>query len=274
MEAGRSTACTTSISSDPAVPILLKKPYPKGPGMSLCQGRWNSQDIILPCTMQRGYDRGEYDPITEMEQKSRKYNVIDGLYDFRSCCGIYTVKDGLPLNPKGRTGLRGIGSLRWFGPNHSLHPVLTRWSTGSASGPNQTASKNILEVLVVRWKGNELWSLPGGMLDPGQKVPIRFKKLLEHTDLSEFLALLDSGTKVFRGYLDDPRNTDNAWIETLAVNIHLDTKENLDKLLQNLKKSDKNITLRWQLLEQKIPLLRQREGDSPEDSRAPPCSLL
>ncbi|CAI9616497.1 unnamed protein product [Staurois parvus] len=199
-------------------------------------------------------DRGEYDPKTEMEQKSRQYNVIDGLYDFRSCCGIYTVKDGLPLNPMGRTGLKGIGNMRWFGPNHSLHPVLTRWSTGSASGLNQTASKNILEVLVVRWRGNELWSLPGGTLDPGQRIPIRFKALLVHTDLSEFLALLDSGTEVFHGYLDDPRNTDNAWIETLAVNIHLDTKENLDKLLQNLKESDDDITLRWQLLEQKIPL--------------------
>lgn len=198
-------------------------------------------------------DRGMYDPKTEMEQKSCKYNSIDGLHDFRSCCGTYIVKDGLPLNPMGRTGLKGVGSLRWFGPNHSLHPVLTRWSTSSANGPNRKASKNI-EVLIVRWRGNELWSLPGGTLDPEQQIPIKFQALLDHTYLSEFLALLDSGTEVFHGYLDDPRNTDNAWIETRAINIHLDPKENLDKVLQNLKKSDDEITLRWQLLDYKIPL--------------------
>lgn len=31
-----------------------------------------------------------------------------------------------PRNPKGRTGLRGCGSLSCFGPNHTLQPVVTR----------------------------------------------------------------------------------------------------------------------------------------------------
>lgn len=31
-----------------------------------------------------------------------------------------------PRNPMGRTGLRGRGSLGWFGPNHTLQPVITR----------------------------------------------------------------------------------------------------------------------------------------------------
>ncbi|XP_072257010.1 transient receptor potential cation channel subfamily M member 2-like [Pyxicephalus adspersus] len=199
-------------------------------------------------------DRGTYNPNTEMEQKKRKYNSVDGLFDFRSCCGTYTVQDGLPLNPMGRTGLRGVGSLRWFGPNHSLHPVVTRWTTSSANGPNRKASKNMLEVLVVRRRENDLWSLPGGTLDPGQKVPIKFQALLKKSYLGKFLALLGSGTEVFHGYLDDPRNTDNAWIETQAINVHLDTKESLEKLLKNLKESDHEITLRWQLLDHKIPL--------------------
>lgn len=28
------------------------------------------------------------------------------------------------------------------------------------------------------------------------------------------------GLQVYKGYMDDPRNTDNAWIETVAVSIH------------------------------------------------------
>ena len=26
--------------------------------------------------------------------------------------------------------------------------------------------------------------------------------------------------EVYRGYVDDPRNTDNAWMETVAINFH------------------------------------------------------
>ena len=29
--------------------------------------------------------------------------------------------------------------------------------------------------------------------------------------------------QVYEGYVDDPRNTDNAWMETVAVNFHDDT---------------------------------------------------
>lgn len=31
-----------------------------------------------------------------------------------------------PRNPMGRTGLRGRGALSFFGPNHTLQPVVTR----------------------------------------------------------------------------------------------------------------------------------------------------
>ncbi|XP_073517307.1 transient receptor potential cation channel subfamily M member 2-like isoform X2 [Phyllobates terribilis] len=199
------------------------------------------------------HDRGSYDPAQELQQKKRKYNGVDGLLDFRSHLGTYRVEDGLPMNPMGRTGLRGVGSLRWFGPNHSLHPVLTRWSRNKKGSPNKMSHK-ILEVLVVKLMGNELWALPGGTLDPGKQVPLKFQNLLTPGYLGEFLVLLTAGTKVFHWYLDDPRNTDNAWIESLAINIHFDTIEANDRLLQNLKESDSEVSLRWQLLDHKIPL--------------------
>ena len=31
--------------------------------------------------------------------------------------------------------------------------------------------------------------------------------------------------QVYKGYVDDPRNTDNAWMETVAYNFHDDTGE-------------------------------------------------
>ncbi|XP_053312744.1 transient receptor potential cation channel subfamily M member 2-like [Spea bombifrons] len=199
-------------------------------------------------------DRGSYDPNYEISQKNRKYNALDGIYDFRSSCGIYIVKDGLPLNPMGRTGLTGVGSLRWFGPNHSLHPVLTRWSLNFMDFSPRKMSRKMLDVLVVKHKNNELWALPGGTLDPGQKIPPKLRSILKTQYLSEFLALLGGGTEVFRGYLDDPRNTDNSWIETQAVNVHLESLESMERLQENLQESNSEISLRWQLLDRKIPL--------------------
>ena len=45
----------------------------------------------------------------------------------RSLSGVYPLGlDGLPLNPTGRTGLRGRGRLSRWGPNHCDSVVLTR----------------------------------------------------------------------------------------------------------------------------------------------------
>ena len=33
-------------------------------------------------------------------------------------------------------------------------------------------------------------------------------------------ALFDRGKEIYRGYVDDPRNTDNAWMETTAYHFH------------------------------------------------------
>lgn len=38
------------------------------------------------------------------------------------------------------------------------------------------------------------------------------------------------GREVYRGYVDDPRNTDNAWMETVAVNFHDDEGRAVGKL--------------------------------------------
>ena len=37
-----------------------------------------------------------------------------------------------------------------------------------------------------------------------------------------------AASQVYRGYVDDPRNTDNAWIETVAISIHFSDQSNMD----------------------------------------------
>lgn len=77
------------------------------------------------------------------------------------------------------------------------------------------------------------WALPGGMVDRGQTVSAKVRRALEEeaavngaddAQQQAFRAQLDdlfaSGRQVFRGYVDDPRNTDNAWTETTASHFH------------------------------------------------------
>ena len=45
-----------------------------------------------------------------------------------------------------------------------------------------------------------------------------------------------SASLLYKGYLDDPRNTDNAWVETEVWNFHYDLGDDLDKRLKGVSK--------------------------------------
>ena len=58
--------------------------------------------------------------------KSIRFNAVDGNINRVSHWGPYKIEDGYPLNPVGRTGIRGRGNLGRWGPNHAADPVVTR----------------------------------------------------------------------------------------------------------------------------------------------------
>ena len=109
---------------------------------------------------------------------------------------------------RGRTGLAGRGVLgkyvqgiarfaksdlfshRW-GPNHAADPIVTRWQreeggqvvsdtkTGKqvdtfrwscSSGNVDTFQVQVLEFVAIQRKDTGAWAIPGGMVDPGEKV--------------------------------------------------------------------------------------------------------
>ena len=83
-----------------------------------------------------------------------------------------------------------------------------------------------------------------GMVEPGQQISTTLKKEFMEEALSgldmndeerkelkrQVDILFQGGTEVFKGYVDDPRNTDVAWIETLAMNYHDDSGEVFNKI--------------------------------------------
>lgn len=196
--------------------------------------------------------------------KSNHYNTIDTVHkvDRTSAHGPYAVtQDGFPRNPMGRTGISGRGLLGRFGPNHAADPVVTRWKRNAQTHEIEfdKAGNPVLQFVAIRRKDCGLWALPGGMVDPGEVASATVKREFGEEALSALTMgedeaaqvrrdldrLFDpsTATVVYKGYVDDPRNTDNAWMETTAVSIH-DSKGSLfDKF--NLQGGDDASDAKW-----------------------------
>ncbi|XP_061048805.1 transient receptor potential cation channel subfamily M member 2 isoform X1 [Eubalaena glacialis] len=159
-------------------------------------------------------------------------------------------------NPMGRTGLRGRGDLSCFGPNHTLQPVVTRWRRNQDGAICRKGIKKMLEVLVVKRSLSEHWVLPGGSREPGEMLPRKLKQVLWREFWPSFESLLMQGMEVYKGYVDDPRNTDNAWIETVAVSVHFPDQGDVElkRLNSHLHSCDAGVSIRWQVVDERIPL--------------------
>ncbi len=142
-----------------------------------------------------------------------------------------TLANPRPLNPRGRTGMQGRGLLGKWGPNFAADPVVTRYNPDKAGWP--------LEVVLIKRSDTGDWAIPGGMVDAGECVSVTLRRefteeALAHEDaklqrkcqrLVEQLFDDSNGVELYSGYVDDPRNTDNAWMETKAIHFHCSAEQ-------------------------------------------------
>lgn len=160
--------------------------------------------------------------------------------DRRSFEGNYLLDGrGYPQNPIGRTGMTGRGLLGRWGPNHAGDPIVTRWLRNSKGAMVLREGLPVLQMVAVKRRDNGQDALPGGMVDPDETVSATIKRefgeeALGSLDLSttekkkvmgQVDALFKGGVVLYRGYVDDPRNTDNAWMETVVSHAHDETGE-------------------------------------------------
>ncbi|XP_059160091.1 transient receptor potential cation channel subfamily M member-like 2 isoform X2 [Physella acuta] len=176
----------------------------------------------------------------------------------------------VPRNPMGRTGLRGRGKLYFWGPNHMMQAVISRWKAQPsgqqvASKAQDPPSSKRIEILVVQPPDTRTVSLPAefviGGISPHGTMCTLLKNYLSKDSDAEDVANYDqeemvqfysqfasaemqkknksmyayygySAMMVYRGYQDDPSNTDNAWQETEIWNFHYKYKDCFDSKIK------------------------------------------
>ena len=122
-----------------------------------------------------------------------------------------------PFNPRGRTGLMGRGRLYRWGPNIAVDAIVTRMGKDKE-----------LEIVAIKRSDNGKIAFPGGFLDAGENVIDALKRefkeevgnLQDPTRFDQIVNALfteERGIIVYAGYIDDSRNTDQSWIESIAV---------------------------------------------------------
>lgn len=198
-----------------------------------------------------------------------KWNSVDGNIDRSSYHGPYQVVNDQPLNPSGRTGICGRGVLGRWGPNHAADPVVTRWKHVTN---NDTSNEPILQFVAIQRGDTGEWALPGGMVDPGEKVTTTavrefqeeaMNSLTMSQDAKEvweekFKKFFSEGDIVYKGYVDDFRNTDNAWMETIAYNFHDESGGTVGAF--KLHAGDDAVGVRWVDVTPDINLFASHEG--------------
>ncbi|XP_050304005.1 ADP-ribose pyrophosphatase, mitochondrial isoform X2 [Anthonomus grandis grandis] len=206
-------------------------------------------------------------PLSDAKFKP-KWNALDGKINRKSHLGSYKVKNGRPLNPVGRTGLQGRGILGKWGPNHAADPIVTRWKVTDSQEKihNNFTNKPILQFCAIQRRDCRQWALPGGMVDPGEQVSETLKREFMEEALDSLEASFEQrkldeemikqffsfGSEIYKGYVDDPRNTDNAWMETVAVNFHDDNGQHVGKF--DLRAGDDAANVKWMDIDRSLAL--------------------
>ncbi|MBI3633199.1 MAG: NUDIX domain-containing protein [Candidatus Vogelbacteria bacterium] len=104
--------------------------------------------------------------------------------------------------------LRVPSVLGKWGANFAADPIVTRTNP-------QTGEMEMMAIL----RDNGEWAIPGGMVDKGEDVSATLRR--EFKEETGVDIDMSDAEEIYKGYVDDPRNTDNVWMETIAKHKHV-----------------------------------------------------
>lgn len=170
--------------------------------------------IVVENATKSGPERWADPPDVSTETVQRRktfYMMIDNHLDgiVISDSQIRLSNSGFPINPFRRTGYTGQGLLGKRGVNHAADPIVVRFNYRNLQ----------LECVLIKRADTGQWAIPGGMVDEGENVSKTLQREFEEeaastNDKTCLDEIFKTPIPIFKGYSDDPRNTDDAWIET------------------------------------------------------------
>eukprot|EP00033_Pygsuia_biforma_P001113 GCRY01001269.1.p1 GENE.GCRY01001269.1~~GCRY01001269.1.p1 ORF type:complete len:297 (-),score=57.16 GCRY01001269.1:239-1129(-) len=164
----------------------------------------------------------------------------------------------IPINPpEGKLtacGVTGRGLLGKWGPNFAADPIVSTFKRDASGAIVTNAGKPILQVVLIQRKDTGEFALPGGMVDFGEKLSLTAKREFseealnflessekekkEANELIDTLFASENAQLIYQGIVDDPRNTNNAWMETSVFVFHDKTGETFRFLERKLNAGD------------------------------------
>lgn len=181
----------------------------------------------------------DYKNVSKIELENRKVWRDNKLVTLKEA-KIKFDEFGKPITPI-NTGKKGRGLLGKYGPNHACDPIITRFNI----------YKLRFEFIGVKRNDTGQWAIPGGMVDPGEKVTQTLKReFIEEASSNTDKKIIDkifdksNETILYSGpTYGDPRTTDCAWIETYVANYHI--YYNLWSKIKLTSQPDENSAVAW-----------------------------
>eukprot|EP00043_Microstomoeca_roanoka_P012871 m.125316 g.125316 ORF g.125316 m.125316 type:complete len:1141 (-) comp15614_c1_seq5:98-3520(-) len=265
---GNGQPAADASADDPVLPA----DYPKSNGVK----RFSVDRQLVPwATPLPGYQPVEYTDPTIIGQvwadeedpsgiRFGQKDLINGKVVDRTTCHPVGIKldpeTKRPINPWGRTGLTGRGLLGKWGVNQAADTVVTRWKRAADGSILERDGRKVLEFVAIQRIDNGMWAIPGGFVDNGEDIAttngrefieeaLGIKEQNGRLSKEEEDAvnnLFSSGELVGRIYSSDPRNTDNAWVETFCVNFHDESGRYASRL--RLQGGDDATHARWMMV--------------------------
>ena len=222
-----------------AFPVPPEKRNPLVEFADYCPTNFTHQTVLDNAKKHKGERWADTEDVSPYDVCQRKsfFMMTDNRCKGSKLCDLHIKYDAqnYPLNPYCRTGYIGRGILGKFGSNHAADPIVVRFNYSTFQ----------FEFVAILRADTNQWAIPGGMVDEGEDVSNTLKR--EFTEeagrrnKADYLNYISSDPiPIYKGYSDDVRNTDNAWIETTCcVFMPYDNCEQLELTCDN--KETKNV---------------------------------
>eukprot|EP00049_Salpingoeca_infusionum_P008437 m.138586 g.138586 ORF g.138586 m.138586 type:complete len:1531 (-) comp14013_c0_seq4:2142-6734(-) len=251
-----------TLLADEQVPLDRALPAYDPPEWT-AEGGGSAKDAVIPPSM-AVFDRPERRSLAI--SRAREIALVESTADSASQTFEgrgYSVVNGYPINPFGRTGLRGLGVLYHWGPCQTVDLLITRWRRDETGAVMRRENKRVAEFLAIK-RPEGAWALPGTFIHAGEtpfaaawrlvftkilheKVePVGDTSTVNGAFVSNLLKNVKDNMDAPVIYSWDDRNTDNAWIETRCFHIS-DTTGSLTEDLVGTS-SDSSDKARWAMV--------------------------